>query len=176
MHLTNFYYNLRSGQYVASFHPSNFFSRHHTSFRLLDSFFPFQDFVLLCMSAKFFPSSVQSLSRVRLFATPWIAARQASLSITSPCQKLIPHFQFWTKMAVPLTFLDKYINYHPLPTSLLFLLWHFSQPVTSPRQGLLRCGSGYWICTTTWLVYFLPQHLLALVPHLLETECEIVLT
>ena len=28
-------------------------------------------------------SSVQSLSRVQLFATPWIAARQASLSITS---------------------------------------------------------------------------------------------
>ena len=28
-------------------------------------------------------SSVQSLSRVRLFATPWLAARQASLSITS---------------------------------------------------------------------------------------------
>ena len=37
---------------------------------------------------KFFPqivqfSLVQSLSRVRLFATPWIAAHQASLSITS---------------------------------------------------------------------------------------------
>ena len=28
-------------------------------------------------------SSVQSLSRVRLFATPWIAARQASLSSTN---------------------------------------------------------------------------------------------
>ena len=28
-------------------------------------------------------SSVQSLSRVRLFATPWLAARQASLSITN---------------------------------------------------------------------------------------------
>ena len=28
------------------------------------------------------PSSVQSLSRVRLFATPWTAARQASLSFT----------------------------------------------------------------------------------------------
>ena len=27
--------------------------------------------------------SDQSLSRVRLFATPWIAARQASLSITN---------------------------------------------------------------------------------------------
>ena len=30
-----------------------------------------------------FSSSVQSLSRVRLFATPWTAARQASLSITN---------------------------------------------------------------------------------------------
>ena len=29
-------------------------------------------------------SSVQSLSRVPLFATPWITARQASLSITTP--------------------------------------------------------------------------------------------
>ena len=33
-------------------------------------------------------SSVQSLSRDRLFATPWIAARQASLSITN-CQSLL---------------------------------------------------------------------------------------
>ena len=32
---------------------------------------------------KIFISSVQSLSRVRLFATPWTAARQASLSITN---------------------------------------------------------------------------------------------
>ena len=30
-------------------------------------------------------SSVQSLSRVRLFATPWTAACQASLSITNSC-------------------------------------------------------------------------------------------
>ena len=33
------------------------------------------------------PDSVQSLSRVRLFATPWTAARQASLSITN-CRSL----------------------------------------------------------------------------------------
>ena len=33
-------------------------------------------------------SSVQLLSRVRLFATPWIAARQASLSITNPQSSL----------------------------------------------------------------------------------------
>ena len=36
--------------------------------------------IAACSSVQF--SSVQSLSRVRLFATPWIAARQASLSIT----------------------------------------------------------------------------------------------
>ena len=36
--------------------------------------------LLLCI---FTFSSVQSLSRVRLYATPWIAARQASLSITN---------------------------------------------------------------------------------------------
>ena len=37
-------------------------------------------------------SSVQSLSRVRLVATPWIAARQASLSITNSrsLPKLMP--------------------------------------------------------------------------------------
>ena len=32
--------------------------------------------------------SVQSLSRVRLYATPWTAARQASLSITSSLSPL----------------------------------------------------------------------------------------
>ena len=48
------------------------------------------------MSVQF--SSVQSLSRVQLFATPWITARQASLSITNsrsllklmPIESVIP--------------------------------------------------------------------------------------
>ena len=42
-------------------------------------------------------SSVQSLSRVRLFVTPWIAARQASLSITNSQSYLVKftvHFAF----------------------------------------------------------------------------------
>ena len=34
-------------------------------------------------------SSVQSLSRVRLFVTPWTAARQASLSITNSPTSLV---------------------------------------------------------------------------------------
>jgi len=37
--------------------------------------------VKTCSSVQF--SSVQSLSHVRLFATPWITARQASMSITN---------------------------------------------------------------------------------------------
>ena len=40
-------------------------------------------FDFCCKERKSAFSSVQSLSRVRLFATPWIAARQASLSITN---------------------------------------------------------------------------------------------
>ena len=35
------------------------------------------------INSKYIISSVQSLSRVRHFATPWITARQASLSITN---------------------------------------------------------------------------------------------
>ena len=37
----------------------------------------------ICSIITFLFSSIQSLSHVRLFATPWIAARQASLSITN---------------------------------------------------------------------------------------------
>ena len=43
---------------------------------------PFCGMICLSLSLNYFQfGSVQSLSRVRLFATPWIAARQASLSI-----------------------------------------------------------------------------------------------
>ena len=35
------------------------------------------------LEGKLWPTSVQSLSHVRLFATPWITSRQASLSITN---------------------------------------------------------------------------------------------
>ena len=53
-------------------------------------------------------SSVQSLSRVRLFGTPWIAARQASLSITNSQSllKLMPN-----KLVMPSNHL---ILCHPL--------------------------------------------------------------
>ena len=44
--------------------------------------------VVLVISVQF--SSVQSLSRVHLFATPWTAAPQASLSITNSLSLLKP--------------------------------------------------------------------------------------
>ena len=44
--------------------------------------FTFWSYLLLTPLKQFF-SSVQSLSHVRLFVTPWTAARQASLSITN---------------------------------------------------------------------------------------------
>ena len=49
-------------------------------YRCLKFTFIFLEFILCCYQDD---SSVQSLSRVRLFATPWTAARQASLSITN---------------------------------------------------------------------------------------------
>ena len=55
------------------------------------------DALLLCLYVVVFQtyrsvqsSSVQSFSRVRLFATPWIAARQASLTITNSRSLLKP--------------------------------------------------------------------------------------
>ena len=46
-----------------------------------NSNFLFDNYTIIVLSVQF--SSVQSLSHVWLFATPWIAARQASLSITN---------------------------------------------------------------------------------------------
>ena len=46
-------------------------------------YFPLPSFLLTHQSLKSSVNSVQSLSRVRLFATPWIAACQAALSITN---------------------------------------------------------------------------------------------
>ena len=53
-----------------------------TSFVHCSNFIHFNQFIHLINKVCFQFSSVQSLSRVQLFATPWIAARQACLSIT----------------------------------------------------------------------------------------------
>ena len=62
---------------VLSFSLDNIFQFHPLHFLML--FFK----PLSSVAEKLLYSSVQSLSRVRLFATPWIAAHQASLSLTN---------------------------------------------------------------------------------------------
>ena len=63
-------------------------------------------------------SSVQSLSRVRLFATPWIAARQASLSITNSRSslRLMPSSQ-WCHPAISSSVVPFSSCPPPLPAS-----------------------------------------------------------
>ena len=74
------------------FNPYYNFSLLHYQFFFLFSFilqtiFLFLFFLLYCNTRKksvvFIFSLVQSLIHVQLFATPWIAARQASLSVTN---------------------------------------------------------------------------------------------
>ena len=68
-------------------------------------------------------SSVQSLSHVRLFATPWIAARQASLSITNSrtslklmsIKSVMPSSHLILCRQIPLYSLDKTIFFYISP-------------------------------------------------------------
>ena len=83
-------------------------------------------------------SSVRSLSRVRLFGTPWIAACQASLSITnsqSYCQ---------------IVFLDGCTNsqsHQDFMRILVALYWHLV--LSTPLAALVRL-----ILEFTWLFFF----------------------
>ena len=71
----------------------------------------FISFTLQSFTYFLVPSSVQSLSHVRLFATPWTTARQASLSITNsqsllklmPTEKVMPsnHFILCRPLLLP---------------------------------------------------------------------------
>ena len=64
---------------ILSIHFHEFF----TIYPLSASFAVYQTTSFIEQNMSILISSVQSLSRVRLFVTPWIAARQASLSITN---------------------------------------------------------------------------------------------
>ena len=84
-------------------------------------------------------SSVQSLSRVRLFATPWTAARQASLSITSS-RSLLKLMSIESVMPS-----NHLILCHPLllPSSIFPSIWVFSMSQFFTLKGCrwtIRCG------------------------------------
>jgi len=54
------------------------------------------------LKLKFIISSVQSLSHVLLFVTPWTAVRQASLSIPEPTQIHVHHIIDVIQLSHPL--------------------------------------------------------------------------
>ena len=96
-------------------------------------------------------SSVQSLSRVRLFATPWIAARQASLSVTNSrsslrlrsIESVMPSSHLI--LCLPLLLLP------PIPPSIRVFsnestlrmrwpkYWSFSFSISPSKEGLITC-------------------------------------
>ena len=85
-------------------------------------------------------SSVQSLSHVRLFVTPWTAARQASLSITNS-QTLL------TLMSINLVMPSNHLNLcHPLllPPSIFPSIRVFSNEsalhIKWPKDWSFRCN------------------------------------
>ena len=63
-------------------------------------------------------SSVQLLSRVWLFATPWIAARQASLSITNSWSLLKPMYNESVMPSNHLILCHPLLLLHPIPPSI----------------------------------------------------------
>ena len=102
--------------------------------------------VLCCLSI----SSVQSLSRVLLFATPWIAARQASLSITNS-RSLLKLMPIESVMSSSHLILCPLLLLPPIPPSIRVIsnestlhmkwpkYWSFSFQWT-PRTDLLQDG------------------------------------
>ena len=82
-----------------------------------------------------FSQSVQSLSRLRLFATPWIAARQASLSITNSRSSLRLTS---IKSVIPSSHLISVIPFSSFPQSL-------PAPESFPNESTLRMRwPKYW--------------------------------
>ena len=84
-------------------------------------------------------SSVQSLSHVRLFATPWIAAHQASMSITNS-QSLLKLMSIESVMPS-----NHFILCHPL----LLLPFNLSQ-----HQGLFKWVSSLHQVAKVWSFSF----------------------
>ena len=94
-------------------------------------------------------SSVQSLSRVRLFATPWIAARQASLSISNsqsslrltPIESVMPSSHLILRRPLLLPPIPPSIRLFPM--SQLFAWGGQSTGVSASASFLLRNSQGW---------------------------------
>ena len=99
-------------------------------------------FSLFLLALKLQFSSVQSLSRVRLLATPWIAARQTSLSITN------------SQSSLRLTSIESVMPSHPLSSPFPLT------PNPSQHQSLFQWVNSAWSGQSTGvsaLASFLPK-------------------
>ena len=94
----------------------------------------FSLYVFVFYSFFFLFSSVQSLSRVRLFATPWVAARQASLSITDSQSSL-------KLMSFELVMRSSHLI---LCRPLLLLPWMFPSLRVFSNESLLMRWPKFW--------------------------------
>ena len=77
--------------------------------------------------------SVQSLSRVRLFATPWTTARQASLSFISQSMLKLMSIE----LVMPFNHLTLCHFLHPLPSN-------FPSVRVFSNESVLHKWSKYW--------------------------------
>ena len=106
------------------------------------------NYLILCyrllLLPSVFPSSVQSLSYVRLFATPWTAVHQASLSITNS-QNLLSLMSIESVMPS---------NHLILCRPLLLLPSVFPSIRVFSNESVLRIRwPKYWSFSLFWLIH-----------------------
>ena len=96
-------------------------------------------------------SSVQSLSRVRLFATPWTAARQASLSITNSRSLLKLRSIEWCHSTISSFVIHFFSHLQSFPASGSFQM---SQFFKSGGQSIGVSASASWVVklAKNWIV------------------------
>ena len=105
-------------------------------------------------------SSVQSLSRVRLFATPWIVARQSSLSITNSRSSLRLMFIELVMPSSHLILCRPLLLLPPIPPSIraLFRVSHYCQKLCFTW---IQSSSNYWdlFCSLTCVLFWRMFHM-----------------
>ena len=107
-------------------------------------------------------SSVQLLSRVRHFATPWTAARQTSLSITNSRSLLNSypssqwyHPTIWSSV-LPFSCLQSSLASESFPVSQLFASGSQSTGAAASAEDIMQSEIGqsekekYWMSPLTW--------------------------
>ena len=117
-------------------------------------------------------SSVQSLSHVRLFATPWIAACQASLSITNSQSSLRLRQVLSEKPMSGLNPLSMGMDNKDLEKVCTLITWEPLPSQTIPLVLLLTLGVSAWLSLISQapsvFSYYIPVLLFPVITYLVE--------